>query len=112
LLIMPRTVEDLPSIATRMPRPLMYMLPAGGIGACSVSPPELFAMGFSLLVDSRSPLLAIHRTLRRSYAAIRAGRGDPLLGSEAAQEEALVHHAIGLEDMLALERATIEPDPE
>jgi methylisocitrate lyase len=111
LLIMPRTVEDLPSIATRMPRPLMHMLPAGGIGANPLAPAELLAMGFSLLVDSGSPLLAMHRTLRRAYAAIKAGRRDPTLGAQAAREEVLVHQAIGLEDMLAIERATVEPDP-
>ena len=54
------------------------------------------------------PLLAMHRALRQSYAALRAGEPDPLIGTDGAAEQHAMHETIGLETLLDVERRTTE----
>jgi hypothetical protein len=65
-------------------------------------------MGYRLFVDPVTPLLAMHRALRQSYAALRDGRPDPLVGGEGQEEQRLMHETIDLEALLAIERRTTE----
>jgi methylisocitrate lyase len=109
LLVMPRNLEDVRTVGSRLPRPLMYMVPAGGLGAIGISLPELAALGFSLIVDPGTPFFAMARALRESYAALKAGRVDPILGATGFDaEEKAVHRTIGLEKLLEIERRTVE----
>ncbi|MBV9586226.1 MAG: isocitrate lyase/PEP mutase family protein [Alphaproteobacteria bacterium] len=103
-----RRAEDLRILGERLPPPLMYMTGAGGLAAGQISRSELAALGFRLIVDPTTPFLAIHNALRNCYAALAADKPDPLLGSEAAQEQAAVHRTIDLEAMLEIERQTVE----
>ncbi len=104
LLVMPRKVEDLRIICARLPRPLMYMVPTGGVGAIGLSIPDIVGLGFSLVVDPGTPFLAMARALRQAYAELKTGRPDPALGAE----EASVHRTIGLDALLEIERRTVE----
>jgi methylisocitrate lyase len=109
LLVMPRNLEEARSVGSRLPRPLMYMVPTGGLGAVGISLSELSALGFSLIVDPGTPFFAMAHALRQSYAALRAGRSDPILGSSGVHaEEKAVHTTIGLETLLEIERRTVE----
>ncbi len=108
LFVLARRPEDLRAIAGRLPHPLMYMTPAGGLAEAGLSLAELGAMGFGLVVDPSTPLLAMHHALRQSYQAIAAGRPDPVLGAQAGAEQDRVHETIGLETLLAVERRTVE----
>lgn len=108
LLVMPRNLDDVRVVASRLPRPLMYMVPTGGVAAIGLSLPELAALGYSLIVDPVTPFLAMARALRQSYVALRAGRADPTLGTGAAAEEKSVLGTIGLDALLAIERRTVE----
>ena len=109
LLVMPRNAEDVRTIGARLPRPLMYMVPAGGLGAAGLPLSELSALGFSLIVDPGTPFFAMAHALRQSYAALKAGRTDPILGAAGFDaEEKAVHRTIGLETMLDIERRTVE----
>ena len=108
LLVMPRNLDDVRTIGERLPRPLMYMVPTGGLGAIGMPIPELVARGFSLIVDPGTPFFAMAHALRLSYAALKAGRIDPTLGTTAVAEEQLVHQAIGLQELLDIERRTVE----
>lgn len=107
LLVMSRTAAEIRTIASRLPRPLMYMVPLGGLSAIGMSLPELATLGFTLIVDSGTPFFAATHALRRSYAALRKGAIDPLIGASAPDEEKFVHQAIGLETMLEIERRTV-----
>ncbi|MEJ1977586.1 MAG: hypothetical protein WDN49_17230 [Acetobacteraceae bacterium] len=49
---------------------------------------DLGAMGFTLVVDPSTPLLAMHRALRRSYHALAVGVPDPAAGGQAEDEQA------------------------
>jgi 2-methylisocitrate lyase-like PEP mutase family enzyme len=108
LFVLTQDPEALRTIAERLPGPLMYMLPAGGITASAIPVAELVTLGYRLIVDPATPLLAMHRALRLSYRALRAGVNDPTIGAEAALEQEDIHATIGLEKLLEIERRTVE----
>jgi 2-methylisocitrate lyase-like PEP mutase family enzyme len=108
LLVMPRTSEDVRIIGERLPRPLMYMVPTGGLGAIDMPIPDLVAQGFSLIVDPGTPFFAMAHALRHSYVALKVGRTDPTLGTGATAEERLIHKTIGMDELLEIERRTVE----
>ena len=103
-----RKPEDLRFLGERLAPPLMYMSGAGGMSAAPLSAPELYRLGFRLIVDATTPLMAAHKALRQCYAALATGDIDPLLGPEPGKEQEEVHRTIKLDHMLAVERATVE----
>ena len=108
LFVLARQPEHLQAIAERLPRPLMFMTPASGLAASGPTPDELAAMGFTLIVDPSTPLLAMHHALRQSYAALAGGLADPAVGMQGDAEQARVHETIGLARLLEIERRTVE----
>lgn len=108
LLVMPRNTEDIYTIGRRLPHPLMYMVPTGGLNAIGMSLPELAAQGFRLIVDPGTPFFAMSHALRHSYVALKAGKSDPTIKLGALAEEKYVHEAIDLAALLDIERRTVE----
>ncbi len=108
LFVLARTPEEWRFIAERVEPPLMFMVSSGGMGAMKIPATELHRMGYRLFVDPVMPLLAMHRALRQSYAALADGRPDPLVGGEGAAEQQRMHETIELETLLAIERRTTE----
>ena len=103
-----RRAEDVRALGERLPPPLMYMAGAGGLAHGQITRAELAQLGFRLIVDPTTPLMAMHKALRQCYAALARDESDPLLGAEAGKETALVHQTIDLEAMLEIERQTVE----
>jgi 2-methylisocitrate lyase-like PEP mutase family enzyme len=103
-----RRVEDVRALCERLPPPLMYMTGAGGLAQGQITRAELAQLGFRLIVDPTTPLMAAHKALRQCYAALAEDEPDPLLGPEAGKEQAFVHQTIDLEAMLEIERQTVE----
>jgi 2-methylisocitrate lyase-like PEP mutase family enzyme len=103
-----RKPEDTRVLGERLPPPLMYMAGAGGLSAGQITRAELARLGFRLIVDPTTPLMAVHKALRQCYAALAADRPDPTLGAEAGKEQAEVHRTIRLDTMLEIERQTVE----
>ncbi len=108
LFVLARTPEEWRFIAERLEPPLMYMISSNGVGAMAIPTAELHRMGYRLFVDPVMPLLAMHRALRQSYAALRDGQPDPLVGEEGQAEQRILHETIDLETLLAIERRTTE----
>ncbi len=108
LFMLARKPEDVRRIAERLEPPFMYMLSGGGFASLQIPVPELMGMGYRLFVDPVTPLLAMHRVLKQSYAALAAMQPDPTIGSEAHQEQETMHQSIDLEALLAIERRTVE----
>ncbi len=109
LLVATRRLDDARIVGSRLPRPLMYMVPTGGPRAIGISLSELSALGFSLIVDPGTPFFSMAHALRQSYAALKAGRDDPMLGATGFEaEEEAVHGTIALETLLEIERRTVE----
>jgi 2-methylisocitrate lyase-like PEP mutase family enzyme len=103
-----RRAEDLRVLGERLPPPLMYMTGAGGLAQGQITRAELAQLGFRLIVDPTTPLMAAHKALRQCYVALAEDEPDPLLGPEAGKEQAFVHQTIDLEAMLEIERQTVE----
>ena len=103
-----RKPEDVRFLGERLPPPLMFMAGAGGLSAAQITRAELYRLGYRLIVDPTTPLMAAHKALRQCYAALARDEPDPLLGAEAGKEQAVVHQTIHLEAMLEIERQTVE----
>lgn len=103
-----RNPDQVRALGERLPPPLMYMTGAGGLAASRFTPADLYALGFRLIVDPTTPLMAAHKALRQCYAALAACRPDPLLGDAPGSEQERVHETIRLDRMLDLERRTVE----
>ena len=108
LFLLARKPEDLRRIAERLDPPFMFMLSGGGFAALPMPVADLMRLGYRLLVDPVTPLLAMHRVLRQSYAALAAMQADPTIGGEAHKEQQAMHESIDLETLLAIERRTVE----
>ena len=107
LLLLHKTQEQAFAIAERIEGPLVFMIQNGpdSIGA---SLADLGRMGYRLVLDALTPFYARQRALRLSYEALKAMRPDPTVGDAFAAETAYVHDLIGLDEMLAIERRTVE----
>ncbi len=109
LLPSPRTQEEARFLADRLPAPLMFLAARGGPAALDMTADDLGRLGFKLLVDAQTPLLAAFRVWRDCYRALADGLVDPAYGpEECARLQDELHEAIDLERLLAVERATVE----
>jgi 2-methylisocitrate lyase-like PEP mutase family enzyme len=107
LLILPRTPEQYEEIARRFDGPLLYMTLAG-IPSMGMTLEEAGGLGYQLVVDATTPLFARQKALRLCYEAIARGETDPTFGGAYREEVGLIHEIMGLEDMLEIERRTVE----
>ena len=97
-------------IADRVGGPLVYLAPTGGLANCGRSLAELGALGYRLIVDAQTPLLAMYEAIKACYAELADGftiTSRPATAWRAVQND--LHQVIGLEAMLAIEKATVEP---
>ena len=109
LFIPARKPEQFRYLGERLPPPLMAMLTDGGLKAMGMSKTDFATLGISLFVDPVTPLLVLHKTLRQCYEAIASGDPTAPFGSDSVKgEQRLLHETIGLDAMLAIERATVE----
>jgi len=108
LFVLTRKAEELRAIAERFDMPLMYMPPAGGMVASGLTLADMDGLGIRLVVDAQTPMLALHRALRDSYAAILKGEADPLVGASILAEDKALKASAGLETLLEVERRTVE----
>jgi 2-methylisocitrate lyase-like PEP mutase family enzyme len=107
LLILPRTPEQAVSIGERIEGPLFYMM-LDGISSIGMPVAELGRYGYRIVLDALTPFYAPYRALRHSYAALAAQRPDPSVDGAFADETKHLHALIELEEMLAIERRTVE----
>jgi 2-methylisocitrate lyase-like PEP mutase family enzyme len=108
LFVLSMKPDDLREIGRRVPGPLMMMTDVTGVAGIGIGIDELSGLGYRLVVDPITPLLAAHRAMRDSYAAIAAGRPDPLVGGAERAEHDALHRTIDLEALLEIERRTVE----
>jgi 2-methylisocitrate lyase-like PEP mutase family enzyme len=108
LYITARNPEDARRIARELPPPYMFSLPGHGAEVAGMKLPELAELGFRVFASSISAL-AFHRALKQSYVYLASGEPDPLFaGTTHGAEQHAMHAAIGLDQLLAIERATVE----
>ncbi len=108
LLVLPGRPDDIRIIAERLPPPLMFMMSGARLTSSGLTMREWGDLGYRLFVDASTPFMAMHHALKQCYAAMARTEPDPLIGSDTRTEQNLVHETIGLADMLAIEKRTVE----
>ena len=108
LYISPRTPEEARAIAARLPGPFMFSVPGEDAQKFGVPLEELAQLGYRILTVT-TPIYAFHRAMQQTYRAIAGGTPNPVMtGTTRKAEQAALHDTIGLDALLAIERATVE----
>jgi len=108
LLSMAHTPEQLRLIGERLGGPLMYLSGRGGLAGLGMTLADLGALGFRIVADPSTPLLAAFAAWKKVYADLTSGFGA---GQPRADWGPLEHEMLGvieLEKLLAVERRTVE----
>jgi methylisocitrate lyase len=112
LLLSPRNQEEVRHVAERLGGPLMMLMSPGGLAKIDMNAADLHALGYRILADPQTPLLAAFEAIRANYAEMAeavAIRSRPASDWEDLQED--LHDVIGLDTLLEVERRTVEkPD--
>lgn len=107
--VLANTPDQVATIGEKLGGPLMLLTSDDRRRSVGLSLDDLGRLGYRLVCDASTPMMAMHKALRQCYAAMARDEPDPLLGDAGAKaEQELVHETIGLEAMLAVERATVE----
>ncbi len=103
-----RNAEDARTVARALPPPFMFGLPGHGDQGAGLSLDELGALGYRILASSISAW-AFHRAMKQSYECLARGVPDPTMaGTTHKDEQHVLHDSIGMDRMLAVEKATVE----
>jgi len=110
LLTLARTPEDIRFVGERMDGPLVLLAPAGGIGQLDISMQEIGDLGYRLICDSQTVLLAQYQAAASVYAKLKADRfAPPPEGASGWHGIAdSIHETIDLDNLLRIERETVE----
>jgi methylisocitrate lyase len=108
LLSMANTAEQLRLIAERLGGPLMYLAGRGGLAGLGLSLADLGALGYKIVADPSTPLLASVVAWKTVYENL----ADDFGGTQPKTDWSAIEHemldVIGIEKLLAVERATVE----
>jgi methylisocitrate lyase len=109
LLSMAHEPAQLRLIAERLGGPLMYLTGRGGLAGIDMSLHDLGALGYRIVADAQTPLMAAYAAWKASYAELAKGfgAGAPRTTDWGAIEKDMLA-TIELEKLLAVERATVE----
>ena len=109
LLSMAHKPEQLRAIADRLGGPLMYLTGRNGLAGLGMTLADLGALGFKIVADPSTPLLAAFAAWQKVYAQLADGFGVKSTGApDWDPTERAMLSVIGLEKLLAVERATVE----
>jgi 2-methylisocitrate lyase-like PEP mutase family enzyme len=110
LLSMAHTPEQLRAIAERLGGPLMYLAGRGGLAGSGLTLGELGALGYKIVADPSTPLLAAFVAWKKVYAELAQdfASGQPKTDWSPIEGEML--KVIDIETLLAVERATVEKE--
>lgn len=108
LLSMAHRPEQLRLIAERLGGPLMYLTGRGGLAGLGLSLEELGGLGYRIVADPVTPLLAGYQAWKQTYETLAVGFGATAARADWDPVERDMHDVIGLEKLLAVERATVE----
>jgi 2-methylisocitrate lyase-like PEP mutase family enzyme len=112
LLSMAHTPEQLRAISERLGGPFMYLAGRGGLASLGLSLQEMGDLGYRLIADPGTALLAAFGAWQQVYADLAVDFGA---NPKHAQDWSALEHemldVIGLEALLDIERRTVEPVP-
>jgi 2-methylisocitrate lyase-like PEP mutase family enzyme len=87
----------------------MYLTSRGGLSGLGMTLAELSALGYRIVADPQTPLIAAYATWQKVYADLADGFGAKASASadrDAAEKDMLA--TIDIDKLLAVERATVE----
>jgi methylisocitrate lyase len=108
LLSMATRPEQLRAIAERLGGPLMYLAGRGGLAGLGLSLEDLGALGYKIVADPSTPLLAAFVAWKKVYAELAQDFGAAQAKTDWSPVEHEMLDVIGIETLLAVERATVE----
>jgi methylisocitrate lyase len=112
LLSMAHEPEQLRAIAARLGGPLMYLTRRGGLAGLGMTLEDLGGLGYKIVADPSTPLMAAYAAWKEVYAALGDGFGAKSTARpEWSALEKDMLGVIGIDKLLAVERATVEPGP-
>jgi 2-methylisocitrate lyase-like PEP mutase family enzyme len=87
----------------------MYLAGRGGLAGTGLTLKELGDLGYKIVADPSTPLLAAFAAWKKVYAELADGFGAPIKTKpDWAPVEKDLLAVIGIEKLLAIERATVE----
>jgi len=109
LLSMAHKPEQLRAIAERLGGPLMYLAGRGGLAGLGLTLADLGSLGYKIVADPSTPLLAADAAWKKVYAELADGFGANVrTKADWSPVEKDMLAVIDLEKLLAIERATVE----
>jgi methylisocitrate lyase len=111
LLLSPRNAEEVRHVAEHLGGPLMLLLKPGGLANFDMSLEDMGSLGYRLLADPATPLTAAYEAMRAVYTEMADGftmTSRPTADWGGLQDD--MHDTIGLEELLAVERRTVETE--
>jgi 2-methylisocitrate lyase-like PEP mutase family enzyme len=108
LLSMANKPEQLRLIAERLGGPLMYLAGRGGLAGLGLSLKDLGGLGYKIVADPSTPLLAAFTAWKKVYAELAQDFGSQQSKVDWSPVEHEMLGVIDIEKLLAVERATVE----
>jgi len=109
LLSMAHKPEELRTIAERLGGPLMYLAGRGGLAGLGLTLADLGGLGYKIVADPSTPLLAAYAAWKKVYEELADGFGaNTRTKPDWSPVEKDMLGVIDLEKLLAIERATVE----
>ncbi|MBV8084677.1 MAG: isocitrate lyase/PEP mutase family protein [Chloroflexi bacterium] len=109
LMPMPRTPEQIRAAGAALGGPLMYLAGRGGLAGVGLTMEEFGKLGYKIIADPSTPLLAAFQAWQHVYAELADGfRAGQPASPEWSETERGIMAAIGMDNMLRIERETVE----
>jgi 2-methylisocitrate lyase-like PEP mutase family enzyme len=108
LLSMAHTPDQLRAIGERLGGPLMHLTGRGGLAGLGMTLADLGGLGFKIVADPSTPLLAAYAAWKSAYEDLADGFGAGRPVRDWAPLEKDMLRVIDIEKLLAIERATVE----
>jgi methylisocitrate lyase len=104
-----RRPEQLRTISERLGGPMMYLAGRGGLAGLGLTLADLGNLGYRIVADPSTPLMAAYVAWKQVYADLADGFGaGAATTTDWGAIEKDMFGVIGLEQLLEVERATVE----
>ena len=101
--------EQLRAISERLGGPLMYLTGRGGLAGSGMTLRDLGSLGYKIVADPQTPLLAAYTAWKKAYQDLADGFGASITTkADWGSVEKDMLATIDIEKLLAVERATVE----